>query len=120
VLPARVLMPRVLLMPPLLPNLEGPGRPVPRYALCFIVALLVVIVLNVVVPIIQIAASAVRIPNGVAVRRCRADGPGAILGDARAYRRGDQGEKYDDRTHDALLAFWAEEGAAASAELPLC
>jgi len=52
VLPARVLMPRVLLMPPLLPNLEGPGRPVPRCALCFIVALLVVIVLNVVVPII--------------------------------------------------------------------
>src|SRR2546427_394168 len=74
VLGAGVPMSRALLVPPVLPNLEGPGRPVPRGAACFVVAFLVVVVL--------IAVSLVRIPKGVAVRRCRAGGPGAILGDA--------------------------------------
>jgi len=84
-------MSRALLVSPVLPNLEGPRRPVPASAVCFVVALLVVIVLTIVVPIFQLAASPVEIPKGVAVRRCRAGGPGAILGNARAYRRGDQG-----------------------------
>src|SRR5713101_5980568 len=84
-------MSRALLVPPVLPNLEGPGRPVLRGAACSVVALLVVVVLIAVVSIVPIAVSPVRTPKGVAVRRCRAGGPGAILGNARAYRRGDQG-----------------------------
>jgi len=91
VLPVGVPMSRALLVPAVLPNLEGPGRPVPRGAACFVVALLVVVVSIAVVSIVPIAVSPARIPKGVAVRRCRADGPGAILGNARAYRRGDQG-----------------------------
>src|SRR5216683_2110543 len=83
VLAAGLVMPGVRPMRRILPNLEGPGRPVPRGAACLVVAFLVVVVL--------IAVSLVRIPKGVAVRRCRAGRPGAILGDARAYRRGDQG-----------------------------
>src|SRR2546425_1127899 len=91
VLAAGVPMSRALLVPPVLPNLEGPGRPVLRGAACSVVALLVVVVLIAVVSIVPIAVSPVRTPKGVAVRRCRAGGPGAILGNARAYRRGDQG-----------------------------
>src|SRR2546422_10355382 len=89
VLPVGVPMSRALLVPAVLPNLEGPGRPVPRGAACFVVALLVVVVSIAVVSIVPIAVSPARIPKGVAVRRCRADGPGAILRNARAYRRGD-------------------------------
>jgi len=88
---AGVPMSRALLVPPVLPNVEGPGRPVPCGAACVVVAFLVVIVLIAVVPIVPVAVSPVRIPKGIAVRRCRAGGPGTILGDARAYRRGDQG-----------------------------
>src|SRR5713226_8944064 len=72
VLAAGLVMPGVRPMRRILPNLEGPGRPVPRGAACLVVAFLVVVVL--------IAVSLVRIPKGVAVRRCWAGGPGAILG----------------------------------------
>src|SRR5213593_4870050 len=85
VLAAGVPMSRALLVPPVLPNLEGPGRPVLRGAARSVVVLLAV------VSIVPITVSPVRTPKGVAVRRCRAGGPGAILGNARAYRRGDQG-----------------------------
>src|SRR5229473_4155711 len=83
VLAAGLVMPGVRPMRRILPNLEGPGRPVPRGTACFVVAFLVVVVPIAVVSRVPIAVSPVRIPKGVAFRRCRAGGPGAILGDAR-------------------------------------
>src|SRR5947208_2240219 len=69
-----------------------PGLPAPRGRVCLI-ALLAVLV-----PI-HVAATHVRMPNGVVIITVR---PGVILGDGRDERRGDQGEQYHESAHRSL------------------